>query len=81
MQPRKKVVRHPEMYQRLLVHLKDLRVSKGWTQAQIAKGINLSRSQYTSLEGGRSMLTVEHLCSLALFYKFRVSDFLKLGDL
>lgn len=53
-----------------------MRREHGKTQDDVAKGLNLSRSQYTALEGGRSLLNVDHLCSLAEFYKQDVSKFL-----
>ena len=76
MQQRRKVIRHSEAYRVLLDHLMCMRVRHDKTQGDVAKGLNLSRSQYTALEGGRSLLNVDHLCSLAHFYDQSVSDFL-----
>jgi len=64
------------MQLKLLGHLRAMRAEHCKTQDDVAKGLNLSRSQYTALEGGRSLLNVDHLCSLATFYKQNVSEFL-----
>jgi len=80
-QQRRQVVRRPLEQEALLLHLRAMRKEHSKTQAQVAKAINLSRSQYTALEGGRSMFTFDHLVSLALFYHQSISTFLLLGGL
>ena len=39
------------------------------TQAEVAQAINISRSQYTMLEGGSSSASFDHLCGLAMLYR------------
>lgn len=56
-------------YAELLKDLRKKRKDKGYTQAQVAAGIKLSRAQYTAIERGRSMLSWKHLHSLAAFLK------------
>lgn len=56
-----------EAYQQLLQQLRQLRHKRGYTQAEVAAGIRLSRSQYTAIEQGRSVLNWHHLQKLAKF--------------
>lgn len=58
-------------YTELLEDLKRKRLSKGYTQAEVATGIKLSRAQYTAIEQGRSLLNWKHLHRLAIFLKMR----------
>lgn len=67
---RKYVKEHAEF----CVYLRKLRQNYGYTQTDIAKTLNLSRSQYTALENGRSMLTFEQLCGLAGHYKLELFE-------
>ena len=70
------MVKYPEHQRRLLEYLKAMRAEHCKTQDDVARALNLSRSHYTALEGGRSLLNVDHLCSLAEFYRQSVSEFL-----
>lgn len=54
-------------YAILLKEIRDTRLERGYTQAQVAEGIGLSRAQYTALEKGRSLLNWRHLHRLAVF--------------
>lgn len=56
-------------YAALLKELRDTRLQKNLTQAQVATGIRLSRAQYTAIEQGRSMLNWRHLYRLAKYLK------------
>jgi transcriptional regulator with XRE-family HTH domain len=56
-------------YPELLEELRRKRKAKGYTQAQVAEGIKLSRAQYTAIEKGRSLLNWKHLHKLAVFLK------------
>jgi len=56
-------------YENLLRELRETRRRKKLTQAQVARGIKLSRAQYTAIEKGRSMLNWGHLRRLARFLK------------
>ena len=58
-------------YENLLRELRETRRRKKLTQAQVARGIQLSRAQYTAIEKGRSMLNWSHLQRLARFLKRR----------
>jgi transcriptional regulator with XRE-family HTH domain len=58
-----------DAYDDLLKDLRRKRIAKGLTQAQVAKGIKLSRAQYTALEKGRSLLNWKHLHNLAVYLK------------
>ena len=58
-------------YKKFLRELKQKRHAKGLTQAEVAKGIKLSRAQYTALEKGRSLVNWRHLHNLAVFLKTR----------
>lgn len=56
-------------YAELLKELRQKRLAKGYTQAEVANGIKLSRAQYTAIEKGRSLLNWRHLHNLAVFLK------------
>ena len=71
---RSKVIRHPREHEEFCAYLRLLRTNYGFTQAKVAQALNLSRPQYTALEAGRSMLTFDHLCGLAEFYKFELFE-------
>lgn len=75
-QPRRRVIRNQKQYWDLVRHIREHREMSGYTQASVAQGINLSRSQYTSIEAGRSMPSYDTLVSLAKFYGKRTSAFI-----
>lgn len=56
-------------YAKFLRELRKKRLDLGYTQAQVATGIKLSRAQYTAIEKGRSLLNWRHLHKLAGFLK------------
>jgi transcriptional regulator with XRE-family HTH domain len=56
-------------YAEFLKELRRKRKAKGLTQAEVAKGIKLSRAQYTAIEKGRSLVNWRHLHNLATFLK------------
>lgn len=68
MRARHKVIRNREQYEHVLACLVQLREQRNKTQAQVAAGIALSRSQYTLIEKGQSTLSIDQLISLAQFY-------------
>lgn len=72
--PRRRVIQHPREHERFCDYLRDLRMNSAFTQTQVAQALNLSRSQYTALETGRSMLTFDHLCGLAAYYKLELHE-------
>lgn len=72
--PRKRVTQHPREHEQFCAYLRKLRTTYGFTQQQVAQALNLSRAQYTALEVGRSMLTFDHLCGLADYYKLGLSQ-------
>lgn len=71
---RKTKSRYAEDHAQFCSYLRKLRKNYGYTQTQVAQTLNLSRSQYTALESGRSMLTFEHLCGLADHYKLELFE-------
>lgn len=77
MQPRRRVLRNPDTCQRLGPHLRATREAYGYTQAEVATQLNLSRAQYTNLEVGRCMLTFDQLVSIAKLYRLTVSQLLQ----
>lgn len=52
-------------YTEFLEELRRKRTAKNMTQAEVAKGIRLSRAQYTAIEKGRSMINWRHLHALS----------------
>lgn len=67
-------VKHKRAYAQFCAYLKNLRSNYGYTQAEVAQTLNISRAQYSALESGRSMLTFDHLCSLADHYKLELFE-------
>lgn len=65
------MTRRRDPYQRFLVDLRARRKRQGLTQEQVAKGIKLSRAQYTAIERGRSMVNWRHLHALSGVLKTR----------
>lgn len=76
MQPKRKVVKNLPEYEKLIARIRDVRQTYGSSQADVAAGMNLSRSQYTALETGRSMLTYDQLVSLSKYYGMTVTSLL-----
>lgn len=64
-------------YLALLALMKQTREHTGMTQEDLARSMNISRSQYTALESGRSMLSVDHLMSIAKAYGMSTWRFLQ----
>lgn len=52
----------------LHTQLKNLRISCGKTQSELAAALNISRSAYALYEAGKRQLGVDALCVLAGFY-------------
>lgn len=61
--------RDVQAYEEFLKDLRKKRLSRGMTQAAVARGIKLSRAQYTAIEQGRSLLNWKHLHKLSAFMK------------
>lgn len=61
-------------HEEVCARLRSLRELHGYTQATVADALKLSRPQYTALETGRSMLTLEHLFCLAELYELTLSQ-------
>ena len=76
LRPRKQVVRHSDEYASFVHGLLERRLGTTLTQQQVADGINLSRPQYSAIEGGRCMVTFDHLCSFAEFYNVTLGELL-----
>ena len=66
-------MRHTQTYERLLGRLRNLRKDHSLTQEEVARAINISRSQYTMVEGGDSVASLDHLCGLAMLYRISLS--------
>lgn len=49
--------------------LKELRIEKGLTQAQIAQVLKVSRTVYNRYENNTRTITIELLCELANYYE------------
>jgi transcriptional regulator with XRE-family HTH domain len=58
-----------DRYAEFLKDLRNKRLKRKLTQAQVAQGIKLSRAQYTAIEQGRSLLNWNHLHKLSTFMK------------
>lgn len=74
---RKKELRHAAEYRQLVERLKFLRKNAGMTQSHVASILGLSRSQYTAIEAGRSLLNFDQLYSLGEVFDISLHDLLK----
>lgn len=52
----------------LHTQLKNLRISSGKTQSELATALNISRSAYALYEGGKRQPNCDALCALASYY-------------
>lgn len=57
-------------------YLKILRLRSGWTQADIAVQLGISRSQYSAIESGRSIVNYTHLLNLSKVYTLPIENLL-----
>jgi transcriptional regulator with XRE-family HTH domain len=60
--------------------LKKIRISKGITQAQIAKILNIGQTNYSLIEKGKTPITVERLRIIADFLEVPISYFFTGGE-
>ena len=56
-------------YKLLLKNIKELRIEKKLSQADVAKELSLSREVYNRYEKGNRKISIEVLCDIAEFYK------------
>lgn len=57
--------------------LKELRLERGYSQTDVAKGIDKTKSAISSYENGGTSFSVEVLIDYCNFYGISLSDFLK----
>ena len=55
--------------------LKELRLSRGWKQVQVAEKVGLSRSQISNIESGKRALTLSTLKRFCEVYNIDISYF------
>ncbi len=55
--------------------LKELRLSRGWTQATVADRVNLSRPTISNIEAGRRTMTLSTLKRFCEIYQIDISYF------
>ncbi len=53
-------------------HIRDLREDKDYTQAELAKVLNIAQNTYSQYENGKILFTAEMLIKLADFYQVSV---------
>jgi transcriptional regulator with XRE-family HTH domain len=54
--------------------LRQYREQKELTQQAVADGIDISRSHYSAIEHGRTVINYKHLYNLAKYFKVHISD-------
>lgn len=57
------------------IQLKELRLSRGWRQVEVADKVGLSRSQISNIESGKRALTLTTLKKFCEIYKIDISYF------
>lgn len=60
---------------RIGIQLKELRLSRGWTQSHVADKVSLSRPAISNIEAGRRALTLETLKRFCELYSIDISYF------
>lgn len=60
--------------------LKQLRTKRGMTQRDIAEQIHLSRSQYSAIENGLSVVNYKHLYNLSKVFRMTMADLVAMRD-
>lgn len=58
------------------LRLRSLRVSRGYTQVQLADFLGIDRSYLSDLERGRKSLTLSYLETVAQGFKISISELL-----
>lgn len=61
--------------ERIGKQLKELRLSRGWTQAYVGDHVSLSRSAISNIEGGKRALTINTLKRFCELFKIDISYF------
>lgn len=61
--------------QRIGKQLKELRLSRGWRQVEVAEKMNLSRSAISNIEAGKRAMTLTTLKRFCEIYQIDVSYF------
>lgn len=56
----------PSPHEKFLTELRAVRLARKLTHGQLATRIKISRSQYTAIENGRSLIGFTHLHNLAI---------------
>ena len=59
----------------IAVRVRDLRMKRGWSQAELAKKLYLSQSRLSEIERGKSSLTAEQFLLLLRLFNVTVRDF------
>lgn len=58
--------------------LKVLRLRRGWRQEDVVQKMPISRSQYSAIENGRSVVNYHHLLCLAKIFGMKLADFMSM---
>lgn len=64
-----------KLQEQLRNNFKGLRVRNGLNQEQVAKHLNISRTQFVDFENNPTNIKVERLLKLVALYECKVSDF------
>ena len=56
--------------------LRQMRVRRGWTQADVATKLHISRSAYTYYETGKTRPDIFMLAKISALYRVKVDSFL-----
>lgn len=66
------MIARDDPYENLRGQLKSIRVMRGLKHGDVANLIGISRPQYTAIEGGRSMVSFQHLHNLAIILGVKI---------
>ncbi len=58
-------------HRRFIIELRAVRLARGMTQLELAHKVRLSRTQYSALETGRSVVNLVHLHNLSVVLAVR----------
>lgn len=70
----------PDVYQHVGRRLRELRISHGATQAEVAKVIDVSPQQYQKYEDAQSRCSLPYLITLSKHFEVHITDILPVEE-
>lgn len=61
----------------VITKLKDLRKSRDWSQAEVARRLNMEQNTYSNLETGKSSVSLEKILKISELYEISPSELIE----